>query len=151
MIIGLRVVLVVLLFTPVVATVYTYWTRTPQYELLHTLKSQEQGEPMTYFPSERTRKRALTARVAREPLIKHFAALQNRVLSKGYGIEVQALDDEGHTVVLHLAINDRSYALTFSEQPNGRWTLEDSPARADLLRDVAAEAHHHPLLFLARL
>src|SRR5688500_3319832 len=94
-----RVLFVLLLFTPVVATVYTYWTQTPQYALLHAFRSHARGEPMTYLAPETARKRALTAPREREPLTKHLAALQNRVLANGYGVHVQHLDDEGHTVV----------------------------------------------------
>jgi hypothetical protein len=69
------------------------------------------------------------------------------VLANGYGVHVQHLDDEGHTVVLRLDVNHTAYALTFYEQPDGRWRLQDFPARADLIRDVTARPRHHPLLF----
>jgi hypothetical protein len=147
-----RALLLLLLFTCLVAaTVYTYWTRTPQYALLHALRSQERDEPMTYHDRARARKRTLTARPEREPLTRHLAALQNRLLAKGYGVHIQHLADEGHTVVMRLNVNDRGYALTFYEQPDGRWRLEDFPARADLVRDVTATRRHHAFLFLARL
>jgi hypothetical protein len=106
---------------------------------------------MTDIKPDLARKRLLTARPEREPLMKHLAALQNRVLANGYGVHVQHLDDEGHTVVLRLDVNDRGYALNFYEQPDGRWRLEDFPARADLVRDVTATRRPHPFLFLARL
>jgi hypothetical protein len=41
------VVIRLLLFTvPVVATVYTYWTRTPQYALLHALTTEPSIQPV---------------------------------------------------------------------------------------------------------
>ena len=147
-----RALLLLLLFTCLVAaTAYTYWTRTPQYALLHALRSQERNKRMMSHAPERGHKRTLTARSEREPLTRYLAAVQNRVLAKGYGVHIQHLADKGHTVVLRLHVNDRDYALTFYEQPDGRWRLEDFPARADLVRDVTATPRHHPFLLLARL
>lgn len=149
MTISIRVLLVLILLTClVVATVYTYWTRTPQYALLHALTSE--GALMSLAP-QTPRNQALRIRREREPLTKYLATLQNRVLANAYGIHVQHVDEEGHTAILSLNVNNRRYALTLSEEPDGGWHLEDVPARADLARDVAAARRPHPLLFLARL
>ena len=146
-----RALRVLLITCCVVATVYTYWTRTPQYALLHALRPETGAEAMTHRDPKIVRKRPLAARPSREPLTYHLATLQNRVLEKGYGIHVQHLDNEGRSVILRVDVNATDYALRLYEEPDGRWRLEDFPARADLFQVVTATRSHHPLLLLARL
>jgi hypothetical protein len=50
------VVIRLLLFTvPVVATVYTYWTRTPQYALLHALTTEPQSSQLPMSNGDKTK------------------------------------------------------------------------------------------------
>src|SRR5690348_3151357 len=116
MLIYVKVLLLLGLVTvPVGATVYTYWTRTPQYALLHALRAEAPEEQAAPRERESVSTRSFTLRHRRESLIAHLAAVQNRVLATGYGVQVQRLEDEGRTVVLHLDVHHRGYTLTFTE------------------------------------
>jgi hypothetical protein len=120
------------LFLAAIATFYVYWTRTPQYTLLHILDAYATADHQAtaaYIETGQPRKKRLHIPRPTEGVIHYFAGLQNETLLRAYRVTVQASRIEGTTATLSIKVGETPYQLRFDEQINGRWTLMDFEQR----------------------
>ena len=108
-----------------IATLYMYWTRTPQYALLHVLDAYATGDHETatvYLEKYPPLKKKLQVQRRDENLIHHLAALQSKTLARAYRVTVEASHIEGTTATL----SHQSQRDTISTQVRraDRWPLE---------------------------
>jgi hypothetical protein len=111
-----------------IATLYIYWTRTPQYTLLHVLDAYatvDHQAAAAYIDSEQPRKKRVLVPRRTEGVIHHFAGLQNATLARAYRVTVEASHIEGTTATLSIKVGEKPYQLRFHEQIDGRWKLMD--------------------------
>jgi hypothetical protein len=111
-----------------IATLYTYWTRTPQYALLHVLDAYATANHETatvYLEKYPPLKKKLQVQRRAENLLHHLAALQNKTLARAYRVTVEASRIEGTTATLSIKVGEIPYQLRFDEQIDGRWKLMD--------------------------
>jgi len=111
-----------------IGTLYMYWTRTPQYTLLHVLDvyaTANHETAIVYLEKYAPLKKKLQVQRRAENLIHHLAALQNKTLARVYHVTVEASRIDGTTATLSITVGETPYQLTFDEQINGRWKLRD--------------------------
>jgi hypothetical protein len=111
-----------------IATFYVYWTRTPQYTLLHILDAyatDDHQATAAYIETDQPRKKRLHIPRPTEGVIHYFAGLQNATLARAYRVTVEAAHIEGTTATLNIKVGETPYHLRFDEQIDGRWTLMD--------------------------
>jgi len=122
-----------------VGTVHIYWTRTPQYTLLHVLDAYARADyyaVAAYIVTEQPRKKTLHVPRRTEGVIHHFAGLQNATLARAYQVTVEDSRIEGNTATLKIKVGETPYQLRFDEQIDGRWKLmefEDRQAFTELI------------------
>src|SRR5687767_7183806 len=110
------------------ATLYVYWTRTPQYTLLHVIDAYAKADyaaAAVYIEKEPSLKKGLHVARRTENVIHHLAGLQNETLARAYRVTVEASRIEGKTATLRVNVGEISYQLRFEEQIDGRWKLLD--------------------------
>jgi hypothetical protein len=142
------------LFLTAIATLYVYWTRTPQYTLLHVLDAYATADHQAaaaYIESKPPLKKGLHVARQTENVIHHLAGLQNETLARAYGVTVEASRIEGVTGMLRIKVGETSYQLRFDEQIDGRWKLREFENR-QAFSDLASERMTpNPFMILARL
>jgi hypothetical protein len=137
-----------------IATLYVYWTRTPQYILLRVMNAYATADHQAtaaYIANEPTLKKGLHVTRRTETVIHHLAGLQNETLARAYRVTVEASRIEGITATLSIKVGEIPYQLRFDEQVNGRWTLrdfEDRQAFSELAINAMTPNH---FMILARL
>ncbi|MBA2253432.1 MAG: hypothetical protein H0W13_12145 [Nitrospirales bacterium] len=136
--------------TAVVATLYVYWTKTPQYALLQTLSGDKHIAPAQSYsqPDQPTQKR-LAVPVQREPLTTRMADLQSRLLLYQYGVKILTIQERAKRAMVQAQVNQTRYDMTFDEQPDGHWTLRQFAQREDFVREATARRSDNPFLLLA--
>lgn len=137
-----------------IATLYVYWTRTPQYTLLHVLNAYAKGDhegAAGYIEQRHPLKKRLHSVRRPENIIQHLARLQNETLERAYHLTVKESRIDARSAELHVTLNQTVYRLTFDEQKNGRWKLIDFEKREDFSKQAVKEMKDHPLLIMARL
>jgi hypothetical protein len=136
------------------ATLYVYWTRTPQYTLLHVLDAYATADyqaAAVYIGNELPLKKKLQVQRRAENLIYHLAGLQNETLLRAYRVTVQASRIEGTTATLSIKVGETPFQLRFDEQINGRWQLRDFENRQAFLELAIKRMTPNHFMILARL
>ena len=151
-----RITTVTVLGLTAIATVYVYWTRTPQYALLHIVSTYAEADyeaANAYVSKASPVKHRLHVPRRTEDGIHHVARLQNETLARAYGVTVEAWRLEGDIAELHVRLYDMPYRLRFHEQQDGRWKLVDFLGRdAFLAQATRAKGNKSdPFTILARL
>jgi hypothetical protein len=137
-----------------VTTLHVYWTRTPQYTLLHVLDaySRADHEGVTaYIEKEQPLKRTLRVKGERESVVQYLARLQNKTLERGYRVTVEESRINGKIATLRVKVDETAYRLTFLQQMNGRWKLIDFQNRDAFSEQAVKGMKDHPLLIIATL
>ena len=101
-----------------IATLYVYWTRTPQYNLLHILDAYATADHQAtaaYIETDQPGKKRLHIPRGTEGVIHYFAGLQNATLARAYGVTVEAAHIEGATATLSIKVGEKPYQLRFEE------------------------------------
>ena len=138
----------------IVATLYIYWTRTPQYTLLHVLDAYATADHEAadaYIENKPPLKKKLQVPRRAENLIHHLAALQNEMLSSTYRITVDASRIEGTTATLRIKVGETPYQLRFDEQTDGRWKLIEFEDRQAFSQLASKRMKPNHVMILARL
>lgn len=137
-----------------IATLYVYWTRTPQYTLLHVLDAYAtagHGVAVAYSENEPPLKKSLHVTPRTENVIHYLAGLQNETLQRAYRVTVEASRMDGKRTTLRVKVGETLYQLTFEERMVGRWNLmdcEDRQAFAELAIKQMKPSH---FMMIARL
>jgi hypothetical protein len=100
-------------------TLYVYWTRTPQYTLLHVLDAYatpDHDAAAGYIEKEPPLKKKLRVQRRTENLIHHLTRLQNDTLARVYRVTVEASRVEGNTATLPGQSRGDSVSTKFEEQ-----------------------------------
>jgi hypothetical protein len=142
------------LFLTAIATLYVYWTRTPQYTLLHVLDAYATADHQAaaaYIESKPPLKKGLHVARQTENVIHHLAGLQNETLARAYGVTVEASRIEGVTGMLRIKVGETSYQLRFDEQIDGRWKLMDFEDRQAFSELASKRIKPNHFMMLARL
>ena len=142
------------LFLTAIATLYVYWTRTPQYTLLHVLDAYATADHQAaaaYIDSEQPRKKRVLVPRRTEGVIHHFAGLQNATLARAYRVTVEASHIEGTTATLSIKVGETPYQLRFDEQIDGRWKLMDFEDRQAFSELASKQMNRNHFMILARL
>jgi hypothetical protein len=137
-----------------IATLYVYWTRTPQYTLLHILDAYATADHQAtaaYIETDQPRKKRLHIPRPTEGVIHYFAGLQNATLARAYRVTVEASRIDGKNADLLVRLNQTAYRLIFHEQNDGRWKLIDFEKREQFSTQAVLHMTDHPLLMIARL
>ena len=137
-----------------IATLYVYWTRTPQYTLLHILDAYATADHQAaaaYIEKERPLKKSLHVARQTENVIYHLAGLQNETLARAYRVTVEASRIEGKTATLRIKVGEMPYQLRFDEQIDGRWTLMDFEDRQAFSELAIKRMKPNHFMILARL
>jgi len=137
-----------------IGTLYIYWTRTPQYALLHVLDAYATANHQAagaYIGNEPTLKKRLHVTRRTENLIHHLAVLQNETLARAYRVTVEALHIDGNTATLRIKVGETPYQLRFDEQIDGRWKLTDFEDRQAFLEVAVNRMKPNHFMILARL
>jgi hypothetical protein len=138
----------------VIATLCVYWTRTPQYALLHVLENH--GDPT----QERTTAHTVKQDMGRQnpwlehrtqPVMRYLAHLQNKMLEYIYGARMADARIEGSKAVLTVTLSKTVYSIPFYEEPNGRWRLVKFENQARLLREMSERKTHSLVSLVAQL
>jgi hypothetical protein len=135
-------------------TVYIYWTRTPQYTLLHVLNAYATADhhaAAAYIEPGPPRKKRLHVQGRPEPMIHHLTHLQNDTLARAYQVTVEDSRIEGNTATLRVKLGQTAYHLTFEERKDGRWTLMEFPDRQVFSQRAIQGMRPHPFMIIARL
>jgi hypothetical protein len=142
------------LFFTAIATLYVYWTRTPQYTLLHVLDAYATADHQAaglYIEKEPTLKKGLRVTRRTETVIHHLAGLQNETLARTYRVTVEASRIEGNTATLRIKVGETPYQLRFDEQLDGRWTLMDFEDRQAFSERAIKRMKPSHFMIIARL
>jgi hypothetical protein len=86
------------LFLTAIATLCVYWTRTPQYTLLHVLDAYATADyqaAAVYIGNELPPKNKLQVQRRAENLIHHLVGLQNETLLRAYRVTVEGSRIDG--------------------------------------------------------
>jgi hypothetical protein len=137
-----------------IATLYVYWTRTPQYTLLQVLDAyatRDHDAAAEYLNKEPPRKQRLHIQRRTENVIRHLAALQNETLAHAYRVAVEASRVDGKNAELLVRLNGIAYRLTFHEQNDGRWKLMEFDERDVFSAHTMQHRRQDALFLLARL
>jgi hypothetical protein len=137
-----------------IATLYVYWTRTPQYTLLHVLNAYATGNhhaAAAYIENEPPLKKKLQVQRRAENVVHHLARLQNETLVRAYRVTVEASRIEGTTATLRIKVGEKPYQLRFDEQSGGRWTLMDFEQRQAFSELALKRMNPNHFMILARL
>jgi hypothetical protein len=137
-----------------IATLYIYWTRTPQYTLLHILDAYATADHQAaaaYIQQEPPLKKKLHVQRRAEKVIRHLAALQNETLARAYRVTVEASRIEGKTATLRIKVGEMPYQLRFEEQIDGRWTLMDFENRQAFSELAIKRMKPNHFMIIARL
>lgn len=138
----------------IIATLYVYWTRTPQYALLHVLdayaKTDHEGMAL-YIEKEQPLKNSLHVQRQTENVIQHLAHLQNETLERVYRVTVEESGIDGKLATLRVKVDETAYRLTFIQQMDGRWKLVDCQNRQAFSEQAIKSMKDHPLLIIATL
>ena len=143
----------VLVFTAI-GTLHVYWTRTPQYTLLHIFNvyaTADHEAVAVYIEKEWPLKKRLHVQRRTENVIRHLADLQNETLARAYRVTVEESRIDGKNAELLVRLNHIAYRLTFREQNDGRWKLMEFDEREAFLAHAIRHIRHDPLFALARL
>ncbi len=149
-----RITTVTVLGLTVMATLAVYWTRTPQYTLLHVLNAYAEADHEAadrYLAKESPVKPSLHVPRPTENVIRHLVRLQNETLARAYRVTVEASCIDGKTAELHVRLNEMPYRLRFHEQQDGRWKLVDFKTREAFSEQAVKGMKAHPFTILARL
>jgi hypothetical protein len=137
-----------------IVTLYVYWTRTPQYTLLHVLDAYATADHQAaalYIERQQTLKKGLHVTRRTETVIHHLAGLQNETLARAYRVTVEASRIEGNTATLRIKVGEIPYQLRFEEQLNGRWKLMDFEDRQAFSELASKRMKPNHFMILARL
>jgi hypothetical protein len=148
------IVIATVLALTALGTVYVYWTRTPQYTLLHVLHAYATANhkaAAVYLDKEPPLKKKLQVQRRAENLIHHLAALQNELLARAYPVTVEASRIEGTTAILSITIGETPYQLRFDEQSDGRWKLMDFEGRQTFSERAIKRMKLNHFMIIARL
>jgi hypothetical protein len=148
-----RIVIATVLALTAIATLYVYWTRTPQYTLLHILDAYTTADheaAAVYIEEAPIKKRLHLTRRA-ENVTHHLADLQNETLARAYHVTVEESRIDGKNAELLVRLNQTAYRLIFHEQNDGRWRLIDFEKREQFSTQAVLHMTDHPLLMIARL
>ena len=137
-----------------IATLYVYWTRTPQYTLLHVLDAYATADHQAaaaYIENKPALKKGLHVARQTENVIHHLAGLQNETLARAYRVTVEASRIEGAIGTLLIKVGETSYQLRFEEQIDGRWKLMDFEDRQAFSALAIKRMKPNHFMILARL
>jgi hypothetical protein len=137
-----------------IATLYIYWTRTPQYTLLHVLDAYATARheaAAAYIETEQPHKKRLQVSRRTENMIQHLTQLQNDTLAQAYHVTVQDSCIEGNTATLRVKVGETSYQLTFEQRKDGRWTLMDFEERQLFSQQAIKGMKPYPFMIISRL
>lgn len=137
-----------------IGTLHVYWTRTPQYTLLHIFNAYATADHeavAVYIEKEQPLKKRLHVQRRTENVIRHLADLQNETLARAYRVTVEESRIDGKNAELLVRLNHIAYRLTFREQNDGRWKLMEFDEREAFLAHAIRHIRHDPLFALARL
>lgn len=121
------------------ATLYVYWTRTPQYTLLQVLHAYAQADLQRvalHIEEEQPLKKRLRVQPRTENVMQQFARIQNEALEVAYRVTVEEAHIGGTRADLHVRLNEMPYQLTFDVQQDGRWKLIDFKDRQTFSEQV---------------
>jgi hypothetical protein len=147
--------IVSLLAVVTIATVWVYWTQTPQYVLLRILQSesgqgQQRAADLIYKGDEVKKRPPIQQRT--EKLVHYLALLQNETLEQTYGLTIeQEARIEWNRAVLTVKLNNKLYSVPFHQQADGRWQVVDFENRGTLLREASERKTNSPVSIIARL
>ena len=137
-----------------IATLYIYWTRTPQYTLLHVLDTYataNHAAAAAYIENEPPLKKGLHVARRTENVIHHLAGLQNETLARAYRVTVEASRIEGKIATLRIKVGETPYQLRFEEQVDGHWKLMDFEDRQAFSALAGKRMQPNHFMILARL
>ncbi len=149
-----RITTITVLALTAIGTLYVYWTRTPQYTLLHVFNAYAEADHEAadrYLVKESPVKPSLHGPRPTENVIRHLVRLQNETLARAYRVTVEDSRLDGKTAELHVRLNDMPYRLRFHEQQDGRWKLVDFETREAFSEQAVMGMKAHPFTILARL
>jgi hypothetical protein len=149
-----RIVIATVLALTALGTIYVYWTRTPQYTLLHILDAYATADyqaAAVYIQKELPLKKTLQVQRRAENLILHLAGIQNATLARAYRVTVEASHIEGTTATLSITVGETPFQLRFDEQINGRWQLRDFEDRQAFSELATKRMTPNHFMILARL
>ena len=136
------------------ATLYVYWTRTPQYTLLHALHVHGDGDRerlATLLEPEQPKSIMSVAASPAERATRYVALAGNHVLKKTYHINVTNMCIEGRRAVLRVEIAGTEYDLTFVEQRHGEWKLLPFDGWTRMAKQAVEQRNDQALWITARL
>lgn len=136
-----------------IATLYVYWTRTPQYALLRVLDAYanaDQGAETAYVQNEKP-KDTLYVTHRHEKVIHHLARLQNETLARAYRLTVEEVRIEGKTATLRIKVGETPYQLRFEEQFDGHWRIMEFEDRQAFLERAIKGMEPNHFMLIARL
>jgi hypothetical protein len=113
-----------------IATLYVYWTRTPQYTLLHVLDAYAKADHdavAVFFENEQPRKKRFHVTQRTEDVTQHLTHLQNETLARVYGVTVEESRIDGKTATLRVKVGETAYRLIFRSKrtaAGNSWILE---------------------------
>ena len=148
------IIVATVLVLTAIGTLYVYWTRTPQYTLLHVLDAYatpDHDAAAGYLEKKPPLKKRLQVQRRAENLIDHLAALQNEMLSSTYRVTVDASRIDGTTATLRIKVDKTPYQLRFDEQIDGRWKLIDFEDQQTFSELASKRMKPHHLMILAGL
>jgi hypothetical protein len=137
-----------------ITTLYVYWTRTPQYTLLHVLHAYAtagHGVAVAYIENEPPLKKRLHVTPRTENVIHYLAGLQNETLQRAYRVTVEACRIEGKRATLRVKVGETLYQLSFEERMDGRWNLMDSEDRQAFSELAIKQMKPNNFMIIARL
>lgn len=137
-----------------IATLYVYWTRTPQYTLLQVLNAYATADyqaAAAYIENKPTLKKKLHAQRRTETMIQHLVGLQNATLARAYRVTVEASRIDGTTATLSIKVGENPYQLRFAEQTDGRWKLMDFEGQQTFSELASNQMKPNHFMVLARL
>jgi hypothetical protein len=138
----------------IIGTLYVYWTRTPQYTLLHVLDAYAKAEhaaAAAYIEKEQPLKNRLHIQRRTENVIRHLARLQNETLARAYCVTVEESRMEGKTATLRVKVGETPYHLRFEEQADGGWKLMDFEDRQAFSALAIKRMKPNHFMMIARL
>jgi hypothetical protein len=149
-----RIAIVAAVGLTMIATLYVYWTRTPQYTLLDVLNAYSHADPegvTATIEKQPPLKSRLRVNGTRENVVQYLARLQNTTLERVYRITVEESRIDGTVATLRVKVDQTAYQLTFRQQMDGRWKLIDFENREQFATQALQHMKDHPFFLLARL
>ena len=136
-----------------IATAYVYWTRTPQYALLHVLDAYEKADhgALAAYIEDAKPRNTLYVPHRDEKVLHHLARLQNEALARAYRLTVEESRVKGKIATLRVKVGETPYQLRFEEQIDGHWRIMDFEDRQAFLERTIKGMKPNHFMIIARL